>query len=93
MPLERIDSEIVREERGFSFSMRVAGSQQTIRIFISDDALEGDTADLDEDSLRAQLLADRAALEAVASEKFCRGRVTADRIVAITLTDIVNFTE
>ncbi len=45
MPLESLNSQIVREDQGFSFSMRVAGSQQTVRVFISDEALEGDSGD------------------------------------------------
>jgi hypothetical protein len=92
MTLERIDSEVVRELNGFSFSMKVAGTQQTVRIFVSDDALEaGDLAD--DDELRGQFDADRAALEAVASEKYMLGRVAADGVVAICLSDVVNFIE
>lgn len=93
MPLEHVESELVREERGFSFSMRVAGTLQTIRVFISDDALEGDFDLPDEKELRAQLEADFSALEAVANEKFCRGRVAADGVVAVTLADVMKFTE
>ena len=92
MPLERTDSEVVRETNGFSFLMRVAGTQQTIRVLVSDDALEAD-APTDEGELLRQLEADRPALEAVASEKYCHGRVAADGVVAITLSDIVNFIE
>lgn len=93
MFLEHIDSEIGREDRGFIFSMRVAGTQQTVRVFVSDDALEGDFALPDEDELRAQLDADLAALEEVASEKYSRGQVAADGVVAITLSDITKFIE
>lgn len=93
MPLESLNSEAVREEQGFSFFMRVAGSQQTVRVFVSDDALEGDSALPAEDELRAQLNADRQALEAVASEKYCKGRVAADGVVAITLSDLMKFIE
>lgn len=93
MPLEHVDTELVREESGFSFSMRVAGTQQTIRVFISDDALEGDFDLPDESELRAQLEEDLPALEAVASEKYCRGRVAADGVVAVTLADVMKFTE
>jgi hypothetical protein len=93
MPLERIDSEIVREEQGFSFSMRVAGSQQTVKVFISDDALDPDTPLAEEGELRAQLDSERQALEAVASEKYCHGQVAADGVVAVTLSDVVKFIE
>jgi hypothetical protein len=93
MPLERIDSEIAREAHGFSFSMRVAGSQQTVRVFVSDDALDPDTPLDDENELRAQLDAERQALEAVASDKYCHGQVAADGVVAINLSDVVRFIE
>lgn len=93
MTLEHIDSEVVREENGFSFAMRVAGAQQTVRVFVSDDALEGESALPDEDELRAQLDADRSALEALASEKYSLGRVAADGVVAITLSDVMKFIE
>jgi hypothetical protein len=92
MTLERIDTEVVREMNGFSFSMRVAGTQQTVRVFVADDALEADDLAEDEE-LRAQFESDRAALEAVASEKYCLGRVAADGVVAISLSDVVNFIE
>jgi hypothetical protein len=92
MTLERIDSEVVRETNGFSFSMRVAGTQQTVRVFVSDDALEGgDYAE--DDELRAQFDADRPALEALASEKYMLGRSAADGVIAICLSDVVNFIE
>lgn len=93
MPLESISSEVVREEHGFSFSMRVAGSQQTVRVFVSDDALEGESMAADEAALLAQFESDRQALEALASEKYCNGRVAADGVVAITLSDVVKFIE
>jgi hypothetical protein len=93
MPLEHVDNELIREESGFTFSMRVAGTQQTIRVFVSDDALEGEFDLPDEIELRAQFEEDRPALEAVASEKYCRGRVAADGVVAITLADVMKFTE
>ena len=93
MFLEHIESEIGREQRGFIFSMRVAGTQQTVRVFIADDALEGEFALPDEEELRAQLDSDRAALEEIASEKYSRGQVAADGVVAITLSDITKFIE
>jgi hypothetical protein len=93
MPLEHIDSEAVREENGFSFAMRIRGAQQTVRVFVSDDALEGDSALPDDDELRSQLEADRLALEAIANEKYSRGHVAADGVVAITLSDVMKFIE
>ncbi len=92
MTLERIDTEVVREMNGFSFSMRVAGTQQMVRVFVADDALEADDLAEDEE-LRAQLESDRSALEAVASEKYSLGRVAADGVVAISLSDLANFIE
>lgn len=73
--------------------MRVSGSQQTVRIFVSDDALEGETALSSEEELLAQLNSDRQALEAVASEKYRQGRVAADGVVFITLSDLMKFIE
>jgi hypothetical protein len=93
MPLEHIDSEIIREDSGFSFSMRVAGTQQTVRVFVSDEALDGEFGVPEEEELRAQFDSDRPELEAVASEKYSLGRVAADGVVAITLSDVTNFIE
>lgn len=93
MPLEKIDSDVLREAQGFSFLMRVAGSQQTVRVFVSDDALEPDAPNPGEEELRAQFDQDRDALEAVASEKYRQGRVAADGVVAITLSDVMKFIE
>ena len=91
MSLERIDAEILREAHGFSFSMRVTGTQQTIRIFVADDAL--DDLVLDEDRLLTQFKADRQAFEAIANERHIHGRVAANGAVAITLADLVEFIE
>jgi hypothetical protein len=93
MQLEHIECEVVREESGFSFSMRVAGALQTVRVFVSDDALEGDFDLPEEDELRAQFDSERPELEAVASEKYSLGRVAADGVVAITLSDVTKFIE
>jgi len=93
MHLEHIESEVVREDNGFSFSMRVVGEMQTVRVFVSDDALEGDF-DLPElEDLRAQFDSERPELEAVASEKYSLGRVCGDGVVAITLADVTKFIE
>ena len=91
MSLERIDAEILREAHGFSFSMRVTGTQQTIRIFVADDAL--DDLVLDEDRLLTQFKADRQAFEAIANERHVHGRLAANGAVAITLADLVEFIE
>ncbi len=94
MSLERIDAEILREAHGFSFSMRVTGTQQTIRIFVADDALDlEDDLMLDEDRLLTQFKADRQAFEAIANERHVHGRLAANGAVAITLADLVEFIE
>lgn len=91
MTLETINSPAVREMQGFCFLMRVAGSQQTVRVFVADDALDG--PDLAEDDLRAQFDRFRREFEAVACEKYAHGRVAADGVVAITLADVTGFFE
>lgn len=93
MPLEHIESEVVRKENGFSFSMRIVGALQTVRVFVSDEALEGDFDLPEEEELRAQFDSERPELEAVASEKYSLGRVAADGVVAITLSDVTKFIE
>lgn len=94
MPLEHIESEVIREDNGFSFSMRVAGTQQTVRVFVADEALDGEFGvPEDEDELRAQFDADRPELEAVASEKYSLGRVAADGVIPLTLSDVMKFIE
>jgi hypothetical protein len=94
MPLEHIDSEVIREDSGFSFSMRVAGTQQTVRVFVTDEALDGEFGVPEEEGeLRAQFDSDRPELEAVAREKYSLGRVAADGVVAITLSDVTKFIE
>lgn len=87
------ETDVAREEDGFSFSMRVEGSLQTLRVYVSDDALEADEIYADEEELREQFEKNRQELEAVASEKFSKGRVCADGVVAVTLADITAFLE
>lgn len=93
MQLEPFEKDVAREEDGFSFSMRVSGSPQTLRVYVSDDALEADDLNAGEEELRAQLEKSRHEFEAVASEKFSKGRVCADGVVAITLADVTAFLE
>ena len=91
MPLQRIEGEIMRERRGFAFPMRVAGTAQTVRVVIEDDALIATTPVLAGDELKAQLEADLPALESLAAEKFDHGRATADGVVLITAGDVLGF--
>lgn len=39
MPLQRIQGEILRENYGFAFPMRVVGSSRTLRVFVAEEAL------------------------------------------------------
>ncbi len=87
MTLEATDEEPTREEFGYSFPMRVSGSVQTMRVCVSEDALVINSPAQDEMELRNRLHEDRAALEAVAREKYDRGRVSADGKILITATD------
>lgn len=87
------ETDVAREEDGFSFSMRVEDSQRTLRVYVSDDALEADDIGADEQELREQLEKSRQELEAIASAKFSRGRVCGDGVVAVTLADITAFLE
>jgi len=93
MQLEPFETDVAREEDGFSFSMRVSGSPQTLRVYVSDDALEADDIYPDEEDLRAEFDKSRHELEALASEKFSKGRVCGDGVVAITLADVMAFFE
>ncbi len=89
--LEKTAGEVAREINGFSFPMRVGGSVQTVRVFVSDDALVGRAAFSDEGELRARVGDDRLELESIASKKFRQGRVTADGVVLVTLSDVLSF--
>ncbi len=91
MPLERFELEAVREPQGFTFLMRTIKTMQTVRIFVLDEALQGDDLTSSEDSLCAQFEADRPALEAVAREKYKRGRVSENDLIVITLADVVSY--
>jgi hypothetical protein len=91
MSLERTATEVVREGHGISFFMRVCGSPQTVRIVVSEDALDADDATPNDDELLAQFEADREALEAVACEKYAHGRVAADGVIMITAADVIGF--
>jgi hypothetical protein len=91
MSLERTATDVVREGHGFSFSMRIVGSQQIVRIIVSEDALDGDDLEPNDDDLLAQFQADREALEALACEKYANGRIAADGMIIITAADVIGF--
>ncbi len=91
MPLERFELEAVREQQGFTFLMRTIKTMQTVRVFVMDEALQGDDLISSEDNLRAQFEAERTDFEAVAREKYKRGRVSENGLIVVTLADIVRF--
>jgi hypothetical protein len=93
MSLERIDREVRREERGFSFSMRIAGSGQDVRVFVADDALDDQGLAPGVDDRRAQFDADEQAFEEIASDRHTHGRVAASGFISITLADLVGIVE
>jgi hypothetical protein len=72
MTLALTDAEIIREASCFSFFMRV---------FIWDDALAADEFSHEESDPRGQLDSEGRSFEAIASEKYCKGRVSATGLV------------
>ncbi len=91
MSLERTATDVVREGHGFSFVMRVSGSQQTVRVVVFEDALDGVDATSNDDDLLAQFEADREALEAIACEKYAHGQVASNGMITITVADVTGF--
>ena len=88
MSLERIDRETHREEHGFSFSMRIVGSEQNIRVFVSDDALDDPGSVPSRAGKRVQFEADEQAFEEIASDKHSHGRVSASGGISIAFADL-----
>ena len=91
MPLQRIESEIVRERHAFAFPMRIVGSGQTVQVVVDDDALVATMPTAVGAELKAQLEADLSAFELLAAEKFDHGRATADGVVLISASDVLGF--
>jgi len=87
MPLQRVDAKIEREADGFAFPMRIADREQTVSVFVSDDALIGLGSVPEDAALRVKIEAERWAFEALASEKFQHERVTGERVL-ITFNDV-----
>jgi hypothetical protein len=87
MPLSHLDIAPIREPRGFTFYMEVRKTKQDLRVFVPDEVLTGgdDTLAVD---LQKQFEMERAELEAMAWEKYNHGRVSADGIIIIALSDI-----
>ncbi len=88
MPLERFELEAVREPEGYTFLMRTIKTMQTVRVFVMDEALQGDNLISSEENLRAQFEADRTDFEAIAREKYKRGRVSENGLIVVTLADV-----
>jgi hypothetical protein len=93
MSLERIDKEVQREQHGFSFSMRILGSEENVRVFVSDDALDDQGLAPGVDDRRAQFDADEQAFEEIANDRHAQGRVTASGFISITFADLVGIIE
>lgn len=86
MSLERLDTEILREAQGFSFSMRITGTHENVRVFVADNALDDGAGSLAE--LRSQFDKDKQGFEDIASARHSHGRVAANGVVTITATDL-----
>ncbi len=91
MSLQPISEDAIREANGFMFLMRVQETAQTVRVFVTDDALDGHDDQADARQLRCQFDADRGAFEAVACEKYDHGRVTPDGVIVIAFSDVIGF--
>jgi hypothetical protein len=88
MSLERIDRVTHREAHGFSFSMRIIGSEHIIRVFVSDDAL-GDRGSIpSRTGKRVQFEADEQAFEEIASDKHSHGQVSVGGCISIDFADL-----
>ena len=89
MPLQRIKGEIVQENYGFVFAMRVPGSSRTLRVVVAEDALiAGDRTAADEE-LQAEFENNMPSFESLAGDKYDLGQVTTDGVVLITAGDLV----
>ena len=88
MSLERIDRETHREAHGFTFSMRIIGSEQIIRVFVSDDALNDRGSAPSLVGKRVQFEDDEQAFEEIASDKHSHGQVSAGGCISIDFADL-----
>ena len=90
MPLERIKGEIVREDYGYVFPMRVVGSSRTLRVVVADEALTIEDRMAADEELQAEFENQMPSFESLAGEKYDLGHVTADGVVLITAGDLVS---
>jgi hypothetical protein len=92
VPLQKVDAKVERQAGCFAFPMRIAGSDETVQVIVPDILATALGWPVDE-MLRVEVEAERAELEAVASEKYDRGRATADSKLSLALSDVVRFDE
>jgi hypothetical protein len=90
MPLQRIKGEIVRENYGFAFPMRIVGSSRTLRVVVADDALIIENRTAADEELQADFENHISSFESLACEKYDLGHVTADGVVFISAGDLVS---
>ena len=90
MPLQRIKGEIVRENYGFAFPMRIVGSSQTLRVIVAEEALLLEDRTAADEELQAEFENHLSSFESLAAEKYDLGHVTDDGIVFITAGDLVS---
>lgn len=88
MSLERLHAETLREAQGFSFSMRITGTTENVRVFVADDALDDNGTARGVAELRAQFDKDKQGFEDIASARHSHGRVAANGVVTITAADL-----
>jgi len=73
MPLQKIEGEIDREEYRCAFAMRIAGTAQTVRIVVSEEAAAVLAPAQTDNASCAELEPELSRLAALANEKFMCG--------------------
>ncbi len=92
MPLQKVEAKVERQAGCFTFPMRIAGSDQIVQVIVPDIVATVLGWPPDE-MMRVEVEAERAELEALASEKYDQGRATSDRRLLVTLSDVIRFDE
>ncbi len=90
MSLQSIKGEIVQENYGFVFAMRVPGSSKTVRVVVANEALEIEDPTAADEELQAEFEQQVSYFEYVANEKYDQGRIAPDGVILITAGDLVN---
>jgi hypothetical protein len=88
MWLERNGADVVPEIGGFSFSMRIVGTNQDVGVWLSDDVRDDKDLPLSGEALREAFDSDKQAFEDLASHRHTHGRVSATGRVEIGSSDI-----